>query len=355
MQAPDHQSATTAEALNLAVPGVEWTLPPSNYDPIKLEKIAQIESIRIFYPTFKELLEQIEYCRVHSKISAESLCMLVTGLTGSGKTTLLESYVDEASQRRTRILLVRAPPRGTEKKLVSAMLKSIGDPSPESGSVIVQTTRLLNLMDDLSVELVFIDEFQQFVDKDNVRVLQNQCDWVKDLIDNSKWKRCFVFAGMPWVANILRKSENEQLSRRIPIRLEITPFGWTGEEQSMAFRAFLKMLEGQLPLQERSRLASRATGFRVFCATNGRVGKVMNLVRRAAELAVLNEASCIDLSMLRTAYNDRLRAEHPNRINPFDTDVESLRPVPFEEYVPDLDRRGRGRPRQERASRILKK
>lgn len=186
-----------------------------------------------------------------------------------------------------------------------------------------------------------------------VRVLQNQCDWVKDLIDKSK--RPFVFAGMPWAANILRNPENEQLSRRITIRLEITPFGWTGEEQSTVFRAFLKTLEGQLPLPDRSRLASRATAFRVFCATNGRVGKVMNLVRRAAELAVLNEASCIDLTMLRTAYDDRLRAEHPNRINPFDTVLESLRPVPFEEYVPSLEGSGRGRTRQERASRILKK
>lgn len=355
MQVPDHQSATKAEALNLAAPRVEWALQPSNYDPIKLEKIAQIESIRIFYPTFKELLEQIEYCRVHSKISAEPLCMLVTGLTGGGKTTLLESYLDEASQRKIRILLVRAPPRGTEKKLVSAMLKSLGDPCPESGSVIVQTTRLLNLLDDLSIELVFIDEFQQFVDKDNVRVLQNQCDWVKDLIDNSKWKRGFVFAGMPWAANILRKPENEQLSRRIPIRLEISPFGWTGEEQSASFRAFLKMIEAQLPLPERSRLAGRATAFRIFCATNGRVGKVMTLVRRAAQIAVLDDDPCIDLTTLRTAYNDRLRIEYPNRMNPFDTDIESLHPVPFEEYVPDLDRVGRGRTRQERASRILKK
>jgi type II secretory pathway predicted ATPase ExeA len=358
MQVPDHQSATMAEALNLAAPGMDWILPSSNYDPIKIEKIAQIESIRIFYPTFKELLEQIEYCRVHSKLSAEPLCMLLTGASGSGKTTLLESYIkmfvkELAAKHSRRVLLVRAPARGTEKKLVSAMLRGIGDPSPESGSVDVQTARLLNLMDDQDVELVFIDEFQQFVDKDNVRVLQNQCDWVKDLIDKSK--RPFVFAGMPWAANILRNPENEQLSRRITIRLEITPFGWTGEEQSTVFRAFLKTLEGQLPLPDRSRLASRATAFRVFCATNGRIGKVMNLVRRAAELAVLNEASCIDLTMLRTAYDDRLRAEHPNRINPFDTVVESLRPVPFEEYVPSLEGSGRGRTRQERASRILKK
>jgi type II secretory pathway predicted ATPase ExeA len=355
MQTTNYRSNAATESLNLTTPGIACALPSSNYDPIKLQKIAQIESIRIFYPTFKELLDQIEYCRIHSKVSAEPLCMLVTGLTGSGKTTLLESYVDEASQRKIRVLLVRAPPRGTEKKLVSAMLKSIGDPSPESGSVIVQTIRLLNLMDDLNIELVFIDEFQQFVDRDNVHVLQNQCDWVKDLIDSSKRKRGFVFAGMPWAANILRKPENEQLSRRIPIRLEIIPFGWRGEEHSMAFRAFLKMLETQLPLSERSQLANSSTAFRIFCATNGRVGKVMNLVRRAAELAVLNEASCIDLTMLRTAYNDRLRAEHPNRVNPFDTDVESLRPVPFEEYVPNLDQPGRGRKRQERASQILKK
>jgi len=354
MQLTEHQKATTTELANLPALNEAWS-PSATYDPIQLEKTRQIHTIRIFYPTFKVLLDQIEHCRAHSKVSDESLCMLVTGLTGSGKTTLLQCYIDAAFQNAVRVLFVKAPPRGTEKKLVSAMLKSIGDPCHQSGSVTVQTSRLLNLMDDLSIEVVFIDEFQQFVDRDNVRVLQNQCDWVKDLIDNSKQRRAFVLAGMPWAANILRRPANEQLSRRIPIRLEITPFSWSGEEQCTAFRAFLKMLEGQLPLPQRSRLASRSTAFRIFCATNGRVGKVMNLVRRAAEIAVVNDASCIDLPMLRTAYDDRLRSEHPDRVNPFETEFESLRIVPFEEYVPDFSRASRGRPRKENASQILRK
>src|SRR5260370_24639662 len=138
------------------------------------------------------------------------------------------------------VLVVRAPPRGAEKKLVTAMLRSIGDPGAQFGSVDVQTARLKNLMDDFNVEIVLIDEFQQFVDRDNSRVLQNQCDWVKDLIDISR--RAFIFCGMPWAVKILERPENQQLCSRLPIRRQLEPFGWKTEEERTLFLAFLKTL-----------------------------------------------------------------------------------------------------------------
>jgi hypothetical protein len=326
---------------------------------VKTAKIAQIESILLTYPLWEDLLEEIDHCRIHSKVSAEPLCMLIGGETGSGKTTLQHCYRENVIRKfqgkEIRVLLVRAPARGTEKKLVTAMLRSIGDPGANFGSVDLQTARLKNLMDDFNVEIVLIDEFQQFVDRDNFRVLQNQCDWVKDLIDISR--RAFIFCGMPWAVNILERPENQQLSRRIPIRRQLQPFGWKTEEERALFRALLKTLESQLPLPERLCLASPPMAFRIFCATNGRVGKIMRLVRRAAEIAVLEDEPSLDLAILARAYVDRLMVDYPDRTNPFSSNSEKLKPIPFEDYVPSLNRlqrRGAGNG-HEKASRILRK
>ena len=285
--------------------------------------------------------------------------MFIGGATGQGKTTLQRCYRETVARTvqggELPVLLVRAPARGTEKKLVTAMLRSIGDPGAQFGSVDVQTARLKNLMDDFNVEIVLIDEFQQFVDRDNSRVLQNQCDWVKDLIDISR--RAFIFCGMPWAVKILERPENQQLGRRIPIRRQLEPFGWKTEEERTLFRAFLKTLESKLPLPERSRLASMPTAFRVFCATNGRVGKIMRLVRRAAEIAVWEDVPNLDLTILARAYTDRLMVDYPDRINPFNSDSEELKPIPFDDYVPSLNGLARGRARNShvKASRFLRK
>lgn len=321
-------------------------------------KMAQIESILLTYPLWNDLLQEIDYCRTHSTLSAEPLCMFIGGATGSGKTTLQRCYKEMVASTELNsvpVLMVRAPARGTEKKLVTAMLRSIGDPGAQFGSVDAQTTRLRKLMDDFKVEIVLIDEFQQFVDRDNFRVLQNQCDWVKDLIDNSR--RAFVFSGMPWAVDILQKSENEQLRRRIPIRKRLEPFGWKTEEEKAAFRAVLKELDSRLPLPERSRLASLSMAFRFFCATNGRIGKVMSLVRRAAELAVLEKLASLDLKILARAYNDRLMTDYPTRANPFNADMDELKPVPFDDFMPGLNRvsRRKGGNRKENISRVLRK
>jgi hypothetical protein len=287
--------------------------------------------------------------------------MFVGGAPDTGKTTLQRYYQQTVPSRvfdgrkTIPVLMTRAPARGTEKKLVSAMLRSIGDPAAEFGTADEQTARLLQFMDDFMVELVFIDEFQQFVDKDNTKVLQNQCDWLKDLIDSSR--RAVVLCGMPWAIRILEKPENEQLGRRIPIRKELSPFSWDTEDKKTAFRAFLKKVDDQLPLPARSRLASMSMSYRFFCATNGRVGKIMRLVRRAAEIAVREEMQSLDLPVLARAYNERLMADRPALANPFSVQSDSLKPIPFTEYVPDFNRtsKRRGGNRKETASSVLRK
>ncbi len=84
----------------------------------------------------------------------------------------------------------------------------------------------------------------------------------------------------------------------------------------------------------------------------------MKIVRRATELALNQGAEQLTLEFLANAYDDRLRADHPNRDNAFLIEKSDLEVIPF--YEPEmnfgfLSGRSRKKAREERASDVLTK
>lgn len=335
-------------------------------DPKKmspLEKCAKVERIFIMHDQFEGLVKLIEHCHQYSKISAEPECMLIGGYSGLGKTTLQRHYAKKFPRTvrddgtTVPVLCGRVPQRASDKTLVTKLLKNIGDPAFEKGSAFNQTTRLIHLMQECGTEIIFLDEFQHFIDKDSYKVLKNISDWLKNLIDESGVP--IVMCGMPYASEILDAPGNEQLKRRFPVRATFEPFGWDTEAEKQAFRSFLKTFESDLPFTKPSRLAGTTMSYRFYCATNGRAGWAMKIARRAAELAILASKECIDIEDLAQAYEDRMRADYPDRVNPFAQAEKELKIEPFEEFVPNIAARDRrrngGRGGVEKASSVLRK
>jgi hypothetical protein len=326
------------------------------------ERNTLVERIFIMYPRLRTLLDQMEHCRTHSKLSAEPECMFIGGLSGAGKTTLQEYYArpfprivhEEGSI--VPVLCATVPNRATDKTLVTELLRELGDPASAKGSAHNQTTRLRGLMDDCRVEISILDEFQHFADKDSKKILKTVSDWLKNLIDQTR--RPIIMCGMPYASVILDAPGNEQLQRRFSVRASLAPFYWTTNEEKGEFRAFLKAIDDKLPFPERSRLAEQTMALRFYCGTNGRVGKVMKIVRRASELAIERGLEKLDLEVLSEAYADRLQADQPGHMNPFSSDKSELEIAPFREFIPDFGSttgRSNGKPKEEKASAILKK
>lgn len=312
-----------------------------------LERCRLVESIFIEHERFTRLLELIRHCHEYSKISAEPECMFIGGWEGTGKTTLQKFFVQQHPpaelEERTLVPVLRGrvPSRASDKTLVTTLLTNIGDPAAEKGTSFNQTTRLRLLMRECGTEILFLDEFQHFIDKDSQKVLKNISDWLKNLIDETRTP--IVMCGMPYADVILDAPGNEQLKRRFSVRTSLEPFGWSTKEEKSEFRGFLKSVDVRLPFKKRSQLADLTMAHRFFCATNGRVGKVMKIARRAAELAIHASNDCLDLEVLARAYEDRMREDYPERINPFDTEAKDLKDEPFEEYVPNIGASNRGR------------
>src|SRR5437764_5283768 len=154
----------------------------------KTERLQMIESVFIKYPHLKRLYAKIDFCRQFSKRAAEPECMLIGGTQGAGKTTLIEWYagdspVQELPEKRiTLVLVVNVPSPATVKGLGSAMLEALGDPAADKGAVSSITLRLKAYIKDCKVELIILDEFQHFDDRQSRKVLKTLSDWLKNLI-----------------------------------------------------------------------------------------------------------------------------------------------------------------------------
>jgi Cdc6-like AAA superfamily ATPase len=298
------------------------------------DRKALVERIFIKSPRFLRARGMISRCHQHSKISAEPECLLITGWQGTGKTTLYKNYARGFPRRVTDegtevpVLATTIPVPATVKSLATQLLHAMGDPKAEKGSSTSQTLRLLGLAEDCGVELIILDEFQHFIDRDSNSILEEAADWLKNLINNSE--KPVVLLGMPYCDIILRA--NAQLERRFTMRVSLEPFGWEEKIKRDEFKTFLSHLDAKLPLPERSNLSLHETAFRLYCATNGYVGYLMKLIRGAAHFAIERSCARIDLDLLAEAYEERLVARASARANPFTADVAKLVAQPFDEW-----------------------
>lgn len=305
------------------------------------EKILKIESIYVLSPELNSILKAIRYCHHQSKYLREPKCLLITGRPGVGKTSLAEYYIKDYPRVETEeaaevpVLYMRIEVPATPKSLVTFLLAELGDPAAEKGNIGSQTRRLRKYLKDLKTELIILDEFQHFIDKDSLKILKTISDWLKLLIDKSKIP--VVLMGMPYSHIILDTRGNEQLKRRFSFRRSIQPFSWGDRrDEQEDFRKFLQFIDSLLPFNARANLASKTVAFMFYCATNGVVHYVMDIIREAAVKGIEQEVEAISLDLLADAYDETLAAAYPDRRNPFRCESVDLKVRPFNDWLPEL-------------------
>jgi energy-coupling factor transporter ATP-binding protein EcfA2 len=285
------------------------------------ERLYIANNIYISYPRFKEILSAINDCHHFSDLKDEPECLFLKGETGAGKTTIFKSYATDYPRRETEsgsvvpLLSVTIPSPATVKSLVSKLLWELGDPAYDKGTTSNQTIRLIGLMKDCGVSLVFLDEFQHFIDRDSAKVLKTVSDWLKDLILDTKVP--MVLIGLPEAETVFKF--NSQLSRRFANRHNLSPFSWS-DDSGIEFRTFLHAVESQLPLMDSSNLAESEMALRFYYASDGIVGYLMKLIRYGTHLALKQSQEKLDFPVLARAFEKHVLADKPHKKNPFITD-----------------------------------
>lgn len=297
----------------------------------KSERISIANQVYASYPLFDQILEDIDRCHDSPNIKGDDDpdCLLLTGDTGAGKTTIYKTYAQNYPIQETEegnivpIIHAVTPSAATIKGLVTVLLKQLGDPLHDKGTTISKTIRLYDLLADCQVELIFLDEFHNFKDLDSDKVLRNVCDWLKNLILNTKIP--IVLFGKEGSENIL-KADNFHLSRRINYRHRLVPFPRLDTDPSPeSFRKFLSEVESKLPLAIKSGLAEQSLADRIYYATDGTIGHVMTLIRKGATHAIDQDLDQLDLDILGFIYDKHIKHDKSfKKTDPFSGDKFDL-------------------------------
>ncbi len=98
------------------------------------QRLPYVEQIRVVYPRWNAILDDIARCHERQPYAAEPPCLLLIGPTGAGKTTLLSSYAQRyprtvvARGMHIPVLCATIPAKATIKNLLTELLDGLGDP-----------------------------------------------------------------------------------------------------------------------------------------------------------------------------------------------------------------------------------
>lgn len=284
--------------------------------PSQAERHNRVESIFILHPRLRQILDKIDRYRRWSMNAAEPYCLLVLGPAGAGKTTLMRHFVesrrDETGSDRTivPVLTTTIPVPATMKTMATSLLKQLGDPLADKGTLDQKTQRLIKLVDETRVEVIILDEFQHFIDRDSERVTQSVADWLKNLITLTQVP--VVLIGLPAAQDVLAK--NEQLRRRFSAQEHLSPFTCDESGNGTLLR-LLEQLDQVLPFDEPS-LGTPDMAKRFYNATKGLIGPIMKIVRAAAHAAIEDNSRVLVMEYLRDAKYQEFQQEGDDE-NPF--------------------------------------
>jgi hypothetical protein len=207
------------------------------------------------------------------------------------------------------------------------MLKKMGDPAADKGTLTSMNSRLIGLIVDCGVELVILDDFHHLIDSETNRILSSVSDWLKVLIKETNIP--YMVIGVENTIEMILDT-NKQLSRLFASRLDLEPFKWDPANQAtiQEFDRFIHYVEqARLPLDKS--LSRLELLYRIHYATNGVMSNMMNLLNLAAVFASDRGREKISPDQLALAFDKRLAEHVENKINPFtqDWDIRFTSPV----------------------------
>jgi hypothetical protein len=292
--------------------------------PIR-ERLEQVERILIRHSRFMKICKEIDYCATYTATARaaagassgvstrEPPCLTILGATGTGKTTLVETWIRDTLRREPPpkgelpYLFVLLDPGIRLKGAAEIILRALGDPNADRGTLGNMQERVYHLMKELKVRMFFVDEFQQIVDRQTWRVVQDVADFFKTIVKKTGVPLVLIGTDRE-VKRVLEDDGNSQLARLVGTPQLMQPFAWDRERERETIAPFCVLLEAidrALPFAPAD-LGAEDMAYRFHYASDGRLGLIMEIIRRAAWEAIMENAETIAMDHLRHAYDARI-------------------------------------------------
>lgn len=304
-----------------------------------IKRLNQVDSHYVSHTSIKEAIEGIENSILLSEGSREPVNVMLTGQAGTGKTTACNAVL--SSRKRESIVkdnyeitLVPAfytliPNPVTIKGVASALLQSLGDPSPTKGTVVDLTFRLGKLLSSCETKVIILDELQHLLKRDNYGRGDDVKDWLKALIN--AYGVPIIVVGTPTCTEII--NSDPQLARRFTTRFELNNLDY-GAKRKGDFRKFIEELSNAftsiLKLSDFPDFRSRYKSTMLFYATGGNPSDTSKLFKMATLNAFENNRENVEFTDFEIAFDSLVLpntlqvSEVQKYLNPFRLDVKKL-------------------------------
>jgi len=290
--------------------------------------LRQFENLYISFPSFERAVTAIiDNVNLHRDANLVNN-LLIVGESGAGKSSLCDVMLNKYPRTRTRTqdkisaLYVPVPAAASIKNLSEAVLWSLGDPLPGSGSNTSKTNRIVTLCRNCEVKLILFDEAQHLYDRGREKTHYMVGDWLKRLIDELNIP--IVFLGLPRLERLLQT--NEQLRRRFSKRLQLK----LGQLEGIAIETECLQLFMTLGESLRLRLspgdyAWPELGLRLYYATDGRIAFIKKLLSSSLQYALEHHETVIGPEQLARAFTEDIWWGGIGALNPFHPEFQFRR------------------------------
>lgn len=274
------------------------------------ERITYISEDRwIHYPQAEEIIQTLESIKTYEKNKTRVTSILLVGSSNNGKTSLLEEFVrrnpsydyySENSDKLTKeffdnynaigipALSILAPNEPNESRLYSNILNKIFAPFNERDSVARKQYLVEYYLDLLNVDMLIIDEIHNIL-SGSIAKQKQVLNAIKNLSNHLKIP--IVLSG---TKDALRAvSTDTQISSRFrPIYLK----KWKMDKEFVSLLAtFLKTL----PLKKESIILTVNTSMEILEISDGNIGDIIGLLKKAAIYAIKSESERITLKEIK--------------------------------------------------------
>lgn len=221
--------------------------------------------------------------------------LLVVGDTNNGKTAILHRFMD-GHQPYTReqdgrlvwpVLYVQAPVEPDERRFYNSILDETGTPYRVADRVDRKQRQVLQVLRHLEVKLFVIDEIQHVLagTMNKQRLFLNVLKYL-----SNELMIPFVGSGIRTALNAIQ--HDEQLANRFePMLLQ----RWSMGED---YLRLLLSFEQMLPLRKPSNLIEDDIAYKLLAMSEGLLGEVSRILKRAAVSAIDNQSECITVELL---------------------------------------------------------
>lgn len=259
------------------------------------DRIAEIEKERwIGYGRAREVLDRLEELLNRPKTHRMPNLLLV-GETNNGKTSIINRFSarhpadnsPDADGISVPVLVLQAPPVPDENRLYSAILESVFSPYRPLDNVSKKQFQVLSVLGRIGVRMLVIDEIHNIL-AGAVTKQRQVLNALKYLGNELK----IPIAGVG-IGDAARAIQSDpQLSNRF--QPAILP-RW---EMNAEYMRLLASFERMIPLKKPSRLTETALAAKLLSMSEGLIGELSTLLKKAAVRAVRTGTEKIDAKAL---------------------------------------------------------